>query len=144
VDLERVVGLLHYPDASVRFRLSVTLTTVRYAPCPCLFPVRGDPLDYAALLLGLIAPTLPTDLSRLRFTSVEQALSAAQTAAPQLQAFLGGVNLAALPLPALDFIPPNLLTIIQNAIYSFGVPALPVNALYTPGAGLPPRHPPQP
>jgi hypothetical protein len=88
--------------------------------------------------LAIIAPNLPADLARLGFTSVEQALSTAQISAPQLQAFLGGVNLAALPLPVLDFIPPNLLAIIQNAIYAFGVPAQPINALYTPGAGLPP------
>jgi C1A family cysteine protease len=41
-------------------------------------------------------------------------------------------------LPLLDFIPPNLNTIIQNAIYSFGVPAPAVLASYTPGADLPP------
>jgi hypothetical protein len=89
-------------------------------------------------VLSAIAPNLAADLARLGFTTVEQSVGAAQIAGPQLQAFLGGVNLAALPLPPLDFIPPHLQAIIQDATYHFGVPTPPIHAVYTPGAGLPP------
>ena len=87
--------------------------------------------------LAPFAPTAPAQLARLGFTSVEQAIGAAQLATPQLQAFLGGVNLATLALPFLEIIPENIRTIIQNAIYALGVPMAPMTATYTPGAGLP-------
>jgi hypothetical protein len=93
--------------------------------------------------LARFGPNLPSDLARLGFTSVEQALGATQVAGPQLQTFLGGVDLSRLALPILDAIPPAVQAIIQNANYAFGVPIPETTALYTPGVGLPlPPSPP--
>ncbi|MGE8165996.1 C1 family peptidase [Paraburkholderia sp. NPDC080076] len=89
-------------------------------------------------VLQPFAPNLVSDLSRLAFTSVEQVLGAAQISGPLLQTFLGGINLATLPLPPLDVIPPAIKAIIDAAVYAFGVPVAPLTASYAPGAGLPP------
>jgi hypothetical protein len=95
-------------------------------------------------VLAPLAPNLPAQLAQLAFTSVEQALGAVQLAGPQLQTFLGGINLSTLALPILDTIPPNLRAIIENTIYAFGVPMMPMTASYTPAVGLPPPPPPRP
>jgi hypothetical protein len=91
--------------------------------------------------LAPIAPNLPSDLAKLGFTSVEQVLGAASVAGPLLQQYLGGINLAAFPFPGLELLPPGLLSIVQNAIYAFGIPAPAMQANYVPGQAVPAAPP---
>lgn len=88
--------------------------------------------------LATYGPNIKNDLAKLGFISVEHVLGAADldSVGPLLKQYLGGIDLTALMLP-LEPLLPDLLSTVQNATYSFGIPAPLERADYVPGVGLP-------